>query len=222
MNVLELVNILKSYGEVKVLMGIELRIGAGEIVVIKGKSGSGKTTLCRIASLLESPDIGRIYFLGEEIPLENEAERASIRLKHIGYVDQQFTLVPWLSVKENIELPLLALGLKKGERDMRTSELVKSLGIADKVEKTPMQLSAGQQQRVAIARALAKMPKLLIMDEPTSSLDDFSSSVVLELLKSYAIERGASVLMTTTDFSLSFGNKTLYLNGGKLFESPKI
>lgn len=216
MRVLELRNVWKTYTGVTVLSGVNLEVEEGEAVTVKGRNGSGKTTLCRIASLMEKPDAGSVRLLGRDAGSSGEASMARLRLLYIGYVDQQYTLIPWLTVWRNIELPLVILGWGREERRRRVAELLDVLELKGRGGDYPYRLSAGQRQRVAIARALAKKPRLLVMDEPFSSLDDHSSGLVVDLLKNYVAAEKASILATTTGTGPLLGSRLLVLGDGRI------
>ncbi len=218
MALLELRNIVKRYGAIEVLKGVSLSIRRGEIVTVKGRSGVGKSTLCRIAALLSVPDSGEAVFQGIEVGSLSDYRRSKLRLRYIGYVDQQYSLIPTLRVIDNVELPLRLLGVPKSVSRKRAEEILQKLGLGGKEERFPTQLSAGEQQRVAIARALVKEPQLLVMDEPLSCLDDETSATVVELLREYVSSYRCGLLLTTTDLGFSLGYRAYILRDGKLVE----
>ncbi|MEM1641571.1 MAG: ABC transporter ATP-binding protein [Sulfolobales archaeon] len=203
--VLALRSVCKVVGSEVVLRGVDLELKPGDVVIVRGRSGVGKTTLAKIASLLLLPDAGSVEFLGVEASRASDAMRSSLRLKYIGYVDQEFTLLPRLTVFENLELPLALLGVPKGERSERVREILSRLDLEDHKDRYPSELSGGERQRVAIARALIKKPRLVVADEPFSNLDDLSVSTVVELIREVVTEVGASVLITTTDLVSNYG-----------------
>ncbi|MEM0352349.1 MAG: ABC transporter ATP-binding protein [Sulfolobales archaeon] len=203
--VLALRSVCKVVGSEVVLRGVDLELKPGDVVIVRGRSGVGKTTLAKIASLLLLPDAGSVEFLGVEASRASDAMRSSLRLKYIGYVDQEFTLLPRLTVFENLELPLALLGVPKGERSERVREILSRLDLEDHKDRYPSELSGGERQRVAIARALIKKPRLVVADEPFSNLDDLSVSTVVELIREVVAEVGASVLITTTDLVSNYG-----------------
>ncbi|MEM4831537.1 MAG: ABC transporter ATP-binding protein [Sulfolobales archaeon] len=211
--VLALRRVCKVVGSEEVLRGVDLELKPGDIVIVRGRSGVGKTTLAKIASLLLLPDAGSVEFLGVEVSRASDAVRSSLRLRYIGYVDQEFTLLPRLTVFENLELPLALLGVPRGERSERVREILNRLNLEDHKDRYPSELSGGERQRVAIARALIKKPRLVVADEPFSNLDDLSVSTVVELIREVVAEAGASVLITTTDLVSDYGigvNRVLY------------
>ncbi len=185
-------------GRELVLDNVSLSIRAGDVVVVRGRSGVGKTTLARIASLLEVPDGGSVFFMGHDCTKASDLRRSAFRLKYVGYVDQFFKLVSGMSVLENVEVPLKLLGTPKEVRRKRVMEVLSALGLKDKAFSFPEELSGGERQRVAIARALVKQPALLVLDEPFSNLDEHSELNIMNLLKELAAE-GVGVLITTTD-----------------------
>ncbi|MEM2499338.1 MAG: ABC transporter ATP-binding protein [Sulfolobales archaeon] len=203
--VLALRSVCKVVGSEAVLRGVDLELKPGDAVVVRGRSGVGKTTLAKIASVLILPDSGSVEFLGVEVSRASDAVRSSLRLKYIGYVDQEFTLLPKLTIYENLELPLALLGVPKSERSVRVRELLNRLNLEGHEDRYPSELSGGERQRVAIARALIKKPKLVVADEPFSNLDDLTVSTVVELIREVVSEVGASVLITTTDLVSDYG-----------------
>jgi len=210
--------VVKRYGAETVLRGIDLTLREGEVVTIRGRSGSGKTTLCRLLTLLDRPDEGALMVLGLNAREASDDEASRLRLEKIGYVDQYYTLIPWLTVFKNVELPLTLLGIPRSERVSRVREVLEMLGLGRKLDSYPHQLSGGERQRVAIARAIVKRPRLIVADEPFSSLDDETSSLVAEVFRRMAREDGCAVLITTTDLSLSLGSRTYMLKRGCLVQ----
>jgi len=163
------------------LRGVSLRIKDGEYVAIMGPSGSGKSTLLHIMGLLDTPTRGRVLLDGRDISKLSEGERAVIRRRKIGFVFQAFNLIPHLTVLENVELPLMLDGVPRGERRKKAEEILKSVGLGDRLHHYPSQLSGGQKQRVAIARALINNPSIILADEPTGNLDSKTGEVILDL-----------------------------------------
>lgn len=197
--VIELVSVWKRYGPIEVLRGLSLSIREGEFVVVRGKSGAGKTTLLKIMGLLEQPDSGKVRLFGENADGLGDSERSELRLRHIGFVFQFFNLIPSLTVLENLELPLALAGVARQERRRRALELLEHFGLAEAASRFPPTLSGGERQRVAIARALVNNPRIVLADEPTSSLDEENSRIVIELLEKIKRERRVAVVLTTTD-----------------------
>jgi ABC-type lipoprotein export system ATPase subunit len=166
---------------------------------VRGRSGVGKTTLARIASLILKPDSGRVVFMSSDTSRLGEVKRASLRLRYIGYVDQECLLIEELSVWENIELSLRLIGVGESRREEAIREVLEVLGLKGLESRRPRELSGGQRQRVVIARALVKRPRLLVADEPFAHLDDETTRVILEYTRQLAKSTGMSVLVTTTD-----------------------
>lgn len=217
MVVLRLVDVYKYIGGDVILNGAGLEVGEGEIIVVKGRSGVGKTTLAKIASLLVKPERGSVYFMGGDVTGINDHERSLIRLSKIGYIDQEYRLLPRLRVYENIELPLALLGYPREARwkiIMKVMELLEIKGLENRF---PHELSGGQRQRVAIARALVKKPALIVADEPFSNLDEYSAERVLGAFKEMAKD-GTAILITTTEMEAEYGATRYYvLKGGRLY-----
>jgi putative ABC transport system ATP-binding protein len=197
--VLVLREVYKAVGGELVLRGVDLVVEEGLIVAVRGRSGVGKTTLAKIASLIVRPDGGNVVFMGREVSRVGDHARSQLRLKYIGYVDQECTLLEELSVWENVELPLRLLGVKRGERERIVYEALEALGLKGLEQRRPRELSGGQRQRVAIARALVKKPKLLVADEPLAHLDDETAKFVMSYIRELAREVKMGVLVTTTD-----------------------
>lgn len=217
MSTLILRNLRKSIGSEQILTDVSLELGPGEVLVVKGRSGVGKTTLARIAALQLLPDRGYVGFLGYDVMSLSDSARSSLRLRYIGYVDQEFTLLPGLTVYENVELPLLLMGVPKRERTERTSLYLELLGLSRLSSRYPNELSGGERQRVAIARALVKEPKLLVADEPFSNLDEATTSTIIDVLKYQISKLGTSVLIVTTDLNADYGiGETMILKHGVL------
>ena len=205
--------------EVVALRGLDLKIQKGELVAIVGSSGSGKTTLLNILAGLERPSAGQVYVGNRDMLNIPEKELVSYRRTDVGFVWQTTSrnLVPYLSVLENIELPMAISGVNSRKRKERGRELLQVLGMEDKQNRNPGQLSGGEQQRVAIAVALANQPPLLLADEPTGNLDPNVSDEILDLLE-IATDSGAAVLMSTHNFPLVQPRKKRFieLNEGRL------
>lgn len=198
-SLIELRDVWKNYGGSEVLRGVNLTVGEGEFVSVRGKSGAGKTTLLKIIGLLENPDRGEVEILGRLISRLGDNERSRLRLQAIGFVFQFFNLIPSLTVLENIELPLALAGVKKHERLKRARELLDYFGLAHLAGRFPETLSGGEKQRIAIIRALVNNPKIILADEPTSSIDDENSQLLISLLKGINSERRVAIVLTTTD-----------------------
>lgn len=178
--------------------GITLDIYRGEFVAIVGKSGSGKSTLMNIIGALDVPTKGNYYIDGHDTSSMTDNELADIRNRMIGFIFQQYNLLPKLSILENVELPLLYQGVREPERKIRAMEELEKVGLKEKAKMRPIQLSGGQQQRVSIARALASRPSLILADEPTGALDSKTSKEVLDIIKKLNDE-GNTIVMITHD-----------------------
>jgi ABC-type lipoprotein export system ATPase subunit len=197
--IVELQNIHKNYGTTQVLKGVNLTVQQGDFISIRGKSGVGKTNLFKIIAMLETPSQGTVKLFGDDTKSLNDNQRANLRLKQIGLVFQFFNLLPSLTVRENIELPMSLNGTKKPQRQTRANELLSFFELTKLAERYPGNLSGGERQRVAIMRALVNYPTVLLADEPTSSLDDENSALLLGLLLKIQKEQKVTVLITSTD-----------------------
>ncbi len=208
---LRLVSVSKVIGGEEVLRCINLVVKPKSVIVVRGRSGVGKTTLAKIASLIELPDRGEVYFKSLNTNKLSETSRSLLRLKYIGYVDQECTLIPNLKVIENVELPLALMGIDKVKRRSLAMEVLTLLGIKDKAYNYPDELSGGQKQRVVIARALVKDPEILIADEPFSNLDEETEVLVMDLIRNLVKSKGCGVLITTTDLYRSYREDYSYV-----------
>ena len=217
---IELKNIYKIYKmgeeEVRANDGISLSIQEGEFVAIVGKSGSGKSTLMNIIGALDVPSSGDYFLGGQDVSHMKDDQLAEIRNKMIGFIFQQYNLLPRLNLLENVELPLLYAGLGNAERRERAMESLARVGLAEKWKNMPNQLSGGQQQRVSIARALAGNPSLILADEPTGALDSKTSRSVLDFLKKLNQE-GNTIVMITHDNSIAMeARRVVRITDGKI------
>jgi lipoprotein-releasing system ATP-binding protein len=202
-----------------VLKGASASLYAGETVALLGPSGAGKSTLLHIAGLLERPDGGAVVINGVDCVKLGDSERTRMRRSEIGFVYQFHHLLPEFSALENIVLPQLILGLSRAEAEERASQLLDSLGIAERGDHRPAQLSGGEQQRVAIARAVANGPRLLLADEPTGNLDPPTAERVFEQLLSLVRQSGVAALIATHNLELAARmDRTLRLKEGLLVE----
>ncbi|MCC6053872.1 MAG: ATP-binding cassette domain-containing protein [Thermosphaera sp.] len=199
MSVLELQGVRKTIGGDNVLRGVDLSLRPSRVVAVRGRSGVGKTTLAKVAALLLKPDSGLVYFNGLDTSKLSESELSSTRLKYIGYVDQDCSLIDELTVWENIELPLRLMNIERSNRAGIIGEVVEVLGLKGLESRRPRELSGGQRQRVVLARALVKKPILLVADEPFAHLDDETVRVVMGYIRQLASVSGLAVLITTTD-----------------------
>ena len=200
--------------ETTALNNINLEIGEGEFVAVMGPSGCGKSTLLNLLGLLDNPTEGEYFIFDEEVSRYSERKRANIRKGAIGFVFQSFNLIDELTVFENIELPLLYLGIPKSERRKRVDEVLERTQITARKKHFPQQLSGGQQQRVAVARAVIANPKVILADEPTGNLDSKHGDEVMQLLSSLN-EAGTTIVMVTHSPTYAeYGNRTVHLFDG--------
>lgn len=202
--------------EVPVLRGIDLRVEAGEFVAVLGPSGSGKTTLMNIVGCLDSPTAGSYELDGQGVESLSQTELAAVRNRKIGFVFQNFYLLPRMTALRNVEVPLIYRRIGRAERLARAGELLAQVGLADRGRHKPNELSGGQKQRVAIARALANDPPVLLADEPTGSLDSVSSRQILELIRAVN-ERGTTVVLITHDREIArFARRVIRIRDGQI------
>jgi len=219
-------NLHKSYtmGEnrLHVLKGIDLDIGAGELVSIMGASGSGKSTLMNILGLLDQYDEGSYQLDGEEMTDLTERRAALLRSRSIGFVFQSFHLIPFKTAAENVALPLFYQGVPRRKRNRIALEYLDKVGLGDRAEHLPRELSGGQQQRVAIARALITQPKVLLADEPTGALDSHTSFEILKVLQQVQAE-GVTVIIITHERDIAgMTDRIIHLIDGKIDWDRKI
>jgi len=203
---IELVHLWKTFGEgeaaVVAVRDVSLTIERGEFVSIIGASGSGKSTLMYQIGILDTPTMGDVYINRNKVSDMGENERARVRREVLGFVFQQFNLIPTLTVLENVEIPMVLRDMGVDERKEKAETLLKSLELGHRLNYYPNQLSGGQQQRVAIARALANNPEIILADEPTGNLDTKSGAVVFDILKSLN-DQGKTIVLITHDPDLA-------------------
>ena len=201
--VIELKQVVKHYrigdNQISALRGVDLQLQARDFAAIRGPSGSGKSTLLNICGLIDRIDGGSYRLAGEDISELDEAACTEIRRKRMGFIFQNYNLVPVMSVFDNVEYPLLLNNIPKAERRALVSDILDKVGLSGFAERKPDQLSGGQRQRVAIARALVKAPLLVIADEPTANLDTDTAEHIVELMKSLGHRLGTSFLIATHD-----------------------
>lgn len=223
MNLLELKNINKKYGNVEVLKDISLHIKSGEFITIMGPSGSGKSTLLYIMGGLEYPTSGSVLLSGRDINTLSDKQKSKIRQCDIGFVFQFYNLVQNLTVEDNILLPVVMSGKKKRDVGSKLADLLQLIGLADQREKIPSQLSGGQQQRVAIARAVINNPQLVFADEPMGNLDSVSGITVMEMLNSINQKFNTTVVHVTHNSDLiRYGNRIVNIKDGQIVSDEKI
>jgi putative ABC transport system ATP-binding protein len=203
--VVEAIDLKKTYmlGKVPVeaLRGVNLKVERGDFLSILGPSGSGKSTLLNLIGALDKPTSGKLLIDGVDVSTLNDNQLTDIRLK-IGFVFQFFNLIPRFTAKDNVELSMSIAGMSKAERGKRAEELLKTVGLKDRINHKPAELSGGQQQRVAIARALGNSPRFMLMDEPTGNIDSKTANEVIGLIKKLN-EDGVTIIMVTHDQNLA-------------------
>jgi lipoprotein-releasing system ATP-binding protein len=220
-------NLCKSYqqngNQLTVLEKIYLDANKGEVVAIVGRSGSGKSTLLQLIGLLDDASSGQITLLGQQTSNLSQRQKDQFRLHHIGFVYQQHHLLPDFTALENILMPTIIAGEKGSIAIKRAKELMDQLGVIERANYLPGQLSGGQMQRVAIARAMINNPAIILADEPTGNLDNLNAAAVFKLLKQIAREKNTTVLLVTHSATLATqSHKTLLLEDGKLHQSKLI
>ena len=204
------------------LHDVTLEIKEGEFVAIMGPSGCGKSTLLNILGLLDNPTNGVYTLNGEDVSKYTEAQRTNLRKGVIGFVFQSFNLIDELNVYENIELPLLYMGVPKEERRKRVEEAMKRMDISHRVKHFPQQLSGGQQQRVAIARAVVANPKIILADEPTGNLDSKNGKEVMDLLTQLNKEGTTVVMVTHSQHDAGYATRTINLFDGQVVNEVRM
>ena len=204
------------------LNNVTLEIKEGEFVAIMGPSGCGKSTLLNILGLLDNPTNGTYELNGVEVSKYTEAQRTDLRKGVIGFVFQSFNLIDELNVYENIELPLLYMGVPKDERKRRVEEAMKRMDISHRVKHFPQQLSGGQQQRVAIARAVVANPKIILADEPTGNLDSKNGKEVMELLTQLNKEGTTVVMVTHSQHDAGYATRVINLFDGEVVNTVRM
>jgi len=222
-SIIKLDDIWKIYemGEVEVnaLRGVSLTINQGDFVAITGASGSGKSTMMNLVGCLDLPTKGSIFLDGKDISKMNESDLAQIRGQKIGFIFQQFNLIPTLSALENVMLPLEFQDMPSDIARKRTVEILGLVGLGDRTYHSPSQLSGGEQQRVAIARALANNPDIILADEPTGNLDSKTGTDVLDLLQSLWKKEGKTIIIVTHDLRLaSYAKRMVQLKDGQIIK----
>ncbi|MGQ9918223.1 MAG: ABC transporter ATP-binding protein [Bryobacteraceae bacterium] len=204
------------------LKDVDLEVRRGEYLALMGPSGSGKSTLLHLIAAMDRPTSGEIEVLGSNVAAMPDKEMARWRNRHIGFVFQSFNLIPVLTALENVELPLKLTHLKKGERIQHAATALKLVGLGDRMDHYPRQLSGGQEQRVAIARAIVTDPDILLCDEPTGNLDARSANEVLDLLRRLNQEFGKTIVMVTHDpHAAHFASHIRYIDKGELLPEGK-
>lgn len=218
---IEVTNLIKNYGKgeviTKVLRGIDLTIPAGQFVAIMGKSGAGKSTLMYQMSLLDRPTSGTISIDGIVVDDFSEKERTTFRLNKLGFIFQDYALLPELNAVENVEIPLMMLGLSNAEARAKATAGLEAVGLGHRLYNRPSQMSGGEQQRVSIARAIAQKPDILFADEPTASLDSTSSEDVMRVMCELHQKQGQTIVMVTHEPEYAeFAERIITLEDGQI------
>jgi putative ABC transport system ATP-binding protein len=203
----ELTGVSKAFSRgslvVNALQAVDLRIEPGEFLVLEGPSGSGKTTLLQLLGALDRPSSGTVLFEGRDLARLPDGDLAELRLRSLGFVFQQFNLIPTLTALENVQAKLAPTGLSGDELQSRAEALLDEVGLGHRATHLPSHLSGGEQQRVSIARALSVEPRVILADEPTGNLDTTTGSEIVEILARLAAERGTTVIVATHDAALA-------------------
>jgi putative ABC transport system ATP-binding protein len=213
--------VTKEFGtgetRVQALRGVDLEVRTGELTLLVGPSGCGKTTLISIIAGLLEPTAGEVDVLGSNLGRLSSRRLVDFRREHIGFVFQQYNLLPALTAAENAAVPLLIAGLPRSEAVARGAALLESLGMGNRAHARPAEMSGGQQQRVAIARALVHEPRLLVCDEPTAALDAQAGHTAMELLRQVAVQPDRAVIVVTHDSRVfEFGDRIIYMDDGRV------
>jgi len=220
-------NVWKRYkmgkaGNLVVLKEVNLKINKGEFVAITGPSGSGKSTMMNLVGALDTPSYGRIILEGKDIDKISESALASLRSKKIGFIFQQFNLIPTLSALQNVMLPMELTNTSEKEAKKRASELLEMLGLKERMHHKPTELSGGQQQRVAIARSLANDPEVILADEPTGNLDSKTGIFIMDFLGKMHSEKRKTIILVTHDLNLvHYAKRIVYIKDGKIEKEVK-
>ena len=208
-------------GHVRALDGVTLEIQKGEILAVMGPSGSGKSTLLNMIGCIDRPTEGSVHFDGADVSKMNDAELTRLRLKRVGFVFQQFYLIPTLTAEEHVELPMREARVPRAQRQERAKKLLTDLGLGKRLTHFPAQLSGGEQQRVAIARALSNKPEVILGDEPTGELDSHTAEEILGLLSTLN-QSGITVVLVTHDPRVSaYGKRTVDILDGRVVSDRK-
>jgi putative ABC transport system ATP-binding protein len=210
--IVEAFNLKKTYllGKVPVnaLRGVNLKVESGDFLAILGPSGSGKSTLLNLIGALDKPTEGKMLIEDVDVSTLNDGQLANLR-RRIGFVFQFFNLIPRFTARENVELPMAIAGLSKADRRKRAEDLLETVGLKERINHKPAELSGGEQQRVAIARALANNPKFLVMDEPTGNIDSKTANEIICLIKRLNEDKAVTIIMVTHDQHLAGQSKRI-------------
>ncbi len=218
---IELINLQKKYSkenhQVLALNNLSLKIEDKSFLALKGPSGSGKSTLLNILGLIDVPDAGEYLFNGVNILNKNVSQRSDFRKKNLGFVFQNYNLIPELTVYENVEIPLLIQGLNRKDIKNKVELAIENVGLLDYMKHKPGELSGGQQQRVSIARAMVRMPPIIIADEPTANLDSDNSKSIISSMKEINRKFGITFIFATHDeMILDYMDQVVYMRDGKI------
>jgi putative ABC transport system ATP-binding protein len=219
--VVELREVVRTFGRepsaVHALRGVSLAVAPGELVALRGRSGSGKTTLLHLIAGLDQPTSGQIFVGGEEVSAMNRDETLRLRRERVALVFQSFALLPMLSAAENVGLPMRLSKVPAADREQRARDLLALVGVEDRAQQRPAELSGGEQQRVAIARALANNARLLLADEPTGQLDSHSAGLIIKLLRTIVSQEGITAIVATHDRTLTDAvDRVIEIQNGQL------
>jgi len=223
---IKLENIWKIYQlkrrELVILKSIDLEIARGSFTVILGPSGSGKSTLLNVIGCLDVSTKGKVYLEGKDLSQLSESELARVRGKKIGFIFQQFNLLPHLNSLENVSLPMIFQGTSEKKRRERAESILSSLGLKERIYHKPAELSGGEQQRVAIARALANDPEIIVADEPTGNLDSVTGKKIIDILVNLNQKQNKTLIMVTHDnYVASFSKEVIRIKDGEIVEKSK-
>ncbi len=217
MEMLEVSKVYDGTTPFEALKKISVKVSEGEFISIIGPSGSGKSTFLHLLGFLDSPNSGEIIFDGKKMSGMDEEETAKIRQKDIGFVFQAFYLAPTMSVFKNVELPLIIMEMEPKKRARKVKEVLEVVGLSDKMENLPSQLSIGQKQRVAIARALVTDPKVIMADEPTGNLDSKSAKITMDFISDLNERFGKTVILVTHEPEVAaYSKRTIYIKDGRI------
>jgi len=215
---IEIKRLTKSYslgdGEVPVLHGIDLRIDTNEYVAVMGPSGSGKSTLMNILGCLDTPSTGQYLFRGVDVNTLNDDALSAMRNREIGFIFQNFNLLPRLDALQNVELPLIYSGVPSHERKERALQALEKVGLSDRLHHKPSELSGGQRQRVAVARALVTNPGILLADEPTGALDSKTGKDIMQLFHELHVDGNTIILITHEQEIADYAHRNIFLKDG--------
>lgn len=226
MKIVKTINLTKIYrmgpSEIRALDGVNLTIEKGEFLSVMGRSGSGKSTLLNLIGCLDRPTSGSVILDGVEVSRLPGRRLPRIRREKVGFVFQQFNLIPTLTALENVELPLRYAGVGRGERRRRAKEALEEVGLSDRLGHRPSELSGGEQQRVAIARAIVNRPDILLADEPTGELDTHTAAEIIDLMHELNREEGVTVVIVTHDpLVASRTDRIIYLSDGRIIREER-